>query len=72
MWYVWGRGEVHTGFWCGNLRERDHLRDLSVDGNMILKYIFKKEDGRVDWIDLARDMDRWPALMTVAMKLRVS
>jgi len=22
------RGEVHTGFWWGNLRERDHLEDL--------------------------------------------
>jgi hypothetical protein len=21
-----GRGEVHTGFWWGNLRERDHLK----------------------------------------------
>ena len=20
--YVWGRGEVHTGFWWGNLREK--------------------------------------------------
>jgi hypothetical protein len=24
--------EVHTGFWCGNPRERDHLKDLGVDG----------------------------------------
>jgi hypothetical protein len=22
-----GRREVHTGFWYGNLRERDHLED---------------------------------------------
>jgi hypothetical protein len=22
-----GRGEVHTGFWWGNLREKDHLGD---------------------------------------------
>jgi hypothetical protein len=26
-----GRGEVCTGFWWGNLRERDHLEDLDVD-----------------------------------------
>ena len=26
-----GTGEVHTGFWWGNLRERDHLEDLGVD-----------------------------------------
>ena len=36
-----GRGEVHTGFWCGNLKERDHLKDLDLDGRIILKWIFK-------------------------------
>jgi hypothetical protein len=25
MSHVRGRGEVHTGFWWGSLRERDHL-----------------------------------------------
>jgi hypothetical protein len=24
-------GEVHIGFWWGNLRERDHLEDPDVD-----------------------------------------
>jgi hypothetical protein len=32
------RGEVHAGFWCGNLRERDHFENLVVDG------LFKKWD----------------------------
>jgi hypothetical protein len=31
-----GRGEVHTGFWWGNLREREHLEDLCVDGRIII------------------------------------
>ena len=39
-----GRGELHTGFWWGNLRERGHLEDLGVDGMIILKLIFKKWD----------------------------
>jgi hypothetical protein len=29
---VWGRGEAYTGFWWGNLRERDHLEDHGIDG----------------------------------------
>ena len=41
---VWGRGEVYTGFWCGNVREGDHLEDPGVDGK-ILRWIFRKWDG---------------------------
>ena len=37
-----GGGEVCTGFWWGNLRERDHLENLGVDGRVILKWIIKK------------------------------
>jgi hypothetical protein len=44
MWDVWGRGEVHKCFWFGNLRERDNLEDLGVDGRIMLKWIFKKWD----------------------------
>jgi len=29
--------ELHTGFWCGNLRERGHLEDPGVQGKIILK-----------------------------------
>jgi hypothetical protein len=31
MW----KGEAYTGFWCGNLRKRDHLGDPSVDERII-------------------------------------
>ena len=30
--------------WWGNLRERDQWEDLGVDGNIILRWIFKKWD----------------------------
>jgi len=65
---VWVRGEVYTGFWWGNLRKRDHLEDPGIDG-MILKWIFKKKDGGMDWIDLAQDRDRWRALVNAVMNL---
>jgi hypothetical protein len=37
-----GRRKVHTGFRWGNLRERDYLEDLSIDGKIMLEWIFKK------------------------------
>jgi hypothetical protein len=38
---VWGRGEVHTGFWWGNLREGNNLKDQDVDGKIMLKWVFE-------------------------------
>jgi hypothetical protein len=32
-----GRGNVYTGFWWGNLKERDHLKDPGADGRIILR-----------------------------------
>jgi len=40
-----GGGEVCTGFWWGNLREKDHSGDLDVDGRIILRWIFGKWEG---------------------------
>jgi hypothetical protein len=36
------RREAYTGFWCGNLKERDRLGDPRVDGRIILIWIFRK------------------------------
>ena len=38
------REEVYTGFWWGNLKERDHLEDPSVGGRIILRWIFRTWD----------------------------
>jgi hypothetical protein len=35
-------GDVHTVFWWGGLRERDHLKDPGMEDRIILKRIFKK------------------------------
>jgi hypothetical protein len=39
-----GKGEVCTGFWWGNMRERDRWGDPGVDGRIMLGGIFKKCD----------------------------
>jgi hypothetical protein len=42
---VCGRGEEHVGFWWGNVRGRDHLENLGVDVRIIIKCIFKHDNG---------------------------
>jgi len=65
-----GRREVHTGFWWGNLRERDHLGDSGVGGRIILIWMFRKWVRGMEWIDLAQDMDMWRALVNAVMNLK--
>ena len=53
------------------MRERDHLEGPDIDRRIILKWIFKKFGGFMDWIDLAQDRDRWRALVSAVMNLPV-
>jgi len=44
----------------GNLREGIYFEELGFDKRIILKLIFRENDGRAwDWIDLPRHRDRW-------------
>jgi len=42
MWHVLGRAELHKEFWWGNLRETDHLNDLSINGRIILIFMLRR------------------------------
>ena len=69
MWHVWRKGEVCTRFWWGNLREKDHWGDQDVDNiKMDLQEVGR---GCGDWMELAKDRDRWRALVSTAMNFRV-
>jgi len=41
------------------LKEGGHFEDPGVAGMIILKLIFRKWDGDLDWIDLAQDREIW-------------
>jgi hypothetical protein len=65
-----GGGEVHTGFWWGNLSERSCLENIGIYGSAILQGGVKKirREG-VEWVDLAQDRYKWQNLVNVAIGL---
>ena len=48
------------------------MEDVSVNGRVILKRIFRKKNGGGDWVDLAQDRDIWWAYVITVMCLRFS
>jgi hypothetical protein len=38
---------MHTNFFSGNLKGRDNMVDINVDGKIILEWISVKYDGNV-------------------------
>jgi hypothetical protein len=65
-----GERRGYAVVWWGNLREEDHLEEPGINGRIILKWIFIKWDGGMDWIDVAQDRDRWQPLINPLMNLR--
>ena len=49
----------------------DRLEEAGLDGRIILKCIFKKWNGSMDWFDLAQDRERLRAVVNVVMNFRV-
>jgi hypothetical protein len=52
------------------LTERDYWGDPGVEGRVILRWIFRKWEGSMDFIELAQDRDRWWTLVNAVMNLR--
>jgi hypothetical protein len=38
---------MHTKFWSGNLKVKDHSENLGVKGRIILEWILGKQDGKL-------------------------
>ena len=53
----------------GKHEGRNHLKTPGIDGRIILKWIFGKWVGGMDWINLAEDRDKWGAVVNAVMKL---
>jgi len=47
------------------------LEDPGLGGSIILRCIFKKWEGGMDWIDMAQGRKMWPSFINAAMNLRV-
>jgi hypothetical protein len=56
-------------FGGGNLRERGNFEDVRVDN---IKMSSRNRLTGVEWIDLAQDRDKWWAVVSTVMKLRVA
>jgi hypothetical protein len=42
MWHVWGRREMHRGFWWESMQGRDHFEDLGLHGRINIKMHLKE------------------------------
>jgi len=47
------------------------LENLSINGRITLKWIFKKWDGGMDWVGLVHDRDKWRSVVNAVLKLLV-
>ena len=63
---------MHTGFWRGNLRGKRPLgRPIYRQKDNIKMDIQEMRWGRMTWMDLAQDRDRWQGLVDTVINLWV-
>jgi hypothetical protein len=71
MWRVWERGEVCTGCWWGSLRERPLGRPRRRWEDNIKMDLQEVGGDCGNWMERARDRDRWRTLVNTVMNFRV-
>ena len=62
---------MYTGYWWGNLRERDPGRPRRRWEDNIKMDPQEVGCGGMDWIELTQDRDMWRAFVNSVMKLQV-
>jgi hypothetical protein len=67
--HEWGEKRNTYRILVGKPEGGGHWEDQGVSGWTILKWISERWNG-MDWIDLARDRDRWRTLVNTVMNLR--
>jgi hypothetical protein len=65
---MWGLGEVHTGFWSGDLRRGKPRHRWKDNTEMVVKLITWESVG---WMDFFQDRDKWQAFVNTVMSIRV-
>jgi hypothetical protein len=66
-----GRSDAHTKFWYENLKERDYLEYLGLDGKIIFMALREQRWENVNLIHVSQYRDRWQALTNIVTKFRV-
>jgi hypothetical protein len=69
MLHVWER-KMHTGIRWGNVKERDSMENLGVDGIVRVELVLKIWNSW-KWSGFICPQDKWLAVMKTAMNVRV-
>jgi hypothetical protein len=66
-----GKRKVVYKVFEGKPKGRSPFERPGLNETIILKWILKKWDGYIDWIDLTQNKSTWRALLNAVMNLRV-